>query len=116
MERPSQASKRNGLTSAWKNRKRGLLFRNRLMNFTYSNLRVRFALCAAFLGLGILQLSAAVIPVSDSGALQRAINTAPEGSIVELAAGTYNAPSGGFTLYNPTTSFTVRAAAGAAVT
>ena len=59
---------------------------------------------------------AATTSVRDSAGLQQAINSAREGDIVELAAGTYAAPAGGFTLFNPTAGFTVRAAAGAAVT
>lgn len=58
---------------------------------------------------------AQVVSVSSSAGFQQALNDIPEGGIVELAAGTYNAPSGGFTIYAPK-GFTVRAAAGAAVT
>lgn len=57
-----------------------------------------------------------IVPVSTADGLQQAINTATDGSVIELAAGTYAAPSGSFTLYNPTAGFTIRAAAGAAVT
>jgi hypothetical protein len=60
--------------------------------------------------------NAAVLSVSDSAGFQRAIHSAAEGDIVELAAGTYSAPAGAFTLYSPTAGFTVRAASGAAVT
>lgn len=65
----------------------------------------------------VLRLSAeTVVPVSTAAGLQQAINSATDGIVIELAAGTYAAPSGSFTMYNPTAGFTVRAAAGAAVT
>lgn len=57
---------------------------------------------------------AQVISVSSSGDFQRALNDVPEGGVVELTAGTYNAPQGGFTIYAPK-GFTVRAAADANV-
>ncbi len=86
------------------------------MNLILSKIRLRFFFCAiSVVSMGQLARSA-VIPVSDSTAFQQAINSAPDGSIIELAAGTYAAPSGGFTLFNPTTAFTVRAASGAVVT
>jgi hypothetical protein len=56
-----------------------------------------------------------VISVSDSAGLQSAINTAPNGAIIELAAGTYAAPAGGFTINDRGTSFTIRAASAASV-
>ena len=56
---------------------------------------------------------------ADQPSLQVALNTVPDGSVVEIAAGTYAAPSGGFTIYpdqsGGTRSFTVRAATGATV-
>src|SRR3981081_3050337 len=56
---------------------------------------------------------------ADQPSLQVALNTVPEGGIIEIAAGTYNAPSGGFNIYpdlsGGTRAFTVRAAAGASV-
>jgi len=60
--------------------------------------------------------NAAIVPVSDSASFQTAINSASEGDVVELSAGTYSAPAGGFTLFSPTAGFTVRAASGAVVT
>src|SRR5436190_683656 len=61
-----------------------------------------------------------IIPVNNAASLQQALDTVPEGGIVELAAGTYSAPPGGWTIFpdlgGQTRSFTVRAAAGAAVT
>jgi hypothetical protein len=61
-----------------------------------------------------------IVPVNNAAALQSALDTVPEGGIIELAAGTYSAPAGGWTIYpdlnGGTRGFTVRAAAGAAVT
>src|SRR3954467_9590099 len=80
------------------------------------NLKLSNILLLTFLfGAALTPLSAAVIPISDSAAFQKAIDSAPDGSIIELAAGTYAAPSGGFTLFNPTAGFTVRNATGAIV-
>jgi hypothetical protein len=64
--------------------------------------------------------AAQVVSVSDSASLQTALNTVPEGGVVELAGGTYSAPAGGWTIYpdhnGGTRGFTVRAAPGASVT
>jgi hypothetical protein len=77
------------------------------------------------LSLFILLLAAAngvaqVISVTNSSSLQTALDTVPEGGVVELAAGTYSAPAGGWTIFpdlnGATRGFTVRAAAGASVT
>jgi hypothetical protein len=57
-----------------------------------------------------------VVPVSSADGLQQAINSATNGTVIELAAGTYAAPAGGFTMYSPTAGFTIRAAAGGVVT
>lgn len=61
-----------------------------------------------------------ILQVNSAGALQAALDGVPDGGIVELAAGTYSAPAGGWTIYpdlsGGTRGFTVRAAAGAAVT
>jgi predicted outer membrane repeat protein len=51
-----------------------------------------------------------VIPVSDSSQLISAIGTVPDGGVIELASGTYPAPAGGFVIFNPNKTFTVRAA------
>jgi hypothetical protein len=60
-----------------------------------------------------------IVPVSSAAALQPALDQVPEGGIIELAAGSYAAPSGGWTIYpdlnGASRSFTVRAAAGASV-
>ena len=55
------------------------------------------------------------IPGGNSATLQSAINNASEGDILELGAGTFNVPSGGFLITNPGVSFTIRAASGAVV-
>jgi len=47
--------------------------------------------------------------------LQTAINTVSNGGVIELAAGTYTAPAGGFLISNIGKSFTIRAVSGAAV-
>jgi len=57
---------------------------------------------------------------ADQPSIQVALDTVPDGGIIEIAAGTYSAPGpGGFTIYpdlsGGTRSFTVRAAAGATV-
>ena len=52
---------------------------------------------------------------TDIPTLQQAINQIPDGGIIELAAGTYAAPSGGFIISDQPRGFTVRAAAGQTV-
>ncbi len=52
---------------------------------------------------------------TDVATLQQAINQISDGGIVELAAGTYAAPSGGFIISDQPRGFTVRAAAGQTV-
>ncbi|MEN3371122.1 MAG: hypothetical protein V7609_3265 [Verrucomicrobiota bacterium] len=72
---------------------------------------------AATIAFATAPLSAEVIvPVSTAAGLQQAIDSATDGTVIELAAGTYAAPAGSFTIYNPTAGFTIRAVAGAAVT
>src|SRR3990170_840386 len=51
----------------------------------------------------------------DVGDLQPAINKVPAGGIIEVSAGTYPAPSGGFRINNLPKGFTIRAAPGATV-
>src|SRR4051794_20965887 len=62
---------------------------------------------------------AETIIVSSAGALQQALDSVSDGGVIELAAGTYSAPTGGWTIFpdlsGGTRSFTVRAAAGANV-
>jgi predicted outer membrane repeat protein len=81
------------------------------MTPTFRNL-----LLAATITFATAPLSAEVIvPVSTATGLQQAIDSATEGVVIELAAGTYAAPNGSWTIYNPTAGFTIRAAAGATV-
>lgn len=51
----------------------------------------------------------------DRSTLQDAIVAVHEGGIIEMAAGTYTAPPGGFTIYDMAKGFTIRAGTGAAV-
>jgi hypothetical protein len=84
----------------------------------------RKVLCLALSG-GVFAITAAshaqsIINISPTqGSLQSAIGSVPEGGVIELAAGTYNAPAGGWTIFpdlnGGTKSFTIRAANGAAV-
>src|SRR2546423_1008239 len=61
-----------------------------------------------------------VLHVNSASALQPALDGVVDGGIIELAAGTYAAPAGGWTIYpdlnGGSRGFTVRAAAGASVT
>lgn len=52
---------------------------------------------------------------TDVPGLQQAIQSVADGGVIELAAGTYPAPQGGFRIRNLGKGFTVRAAAGATV-
>ncbi len=58
-------------------------------------------------------LAEVVIPVTNSAELTAAFGTVPEGGIIELAAGTYNPPGGGWDIAAVTKSYTIRGAAGA---
>jgi hypothetical protein len=72
---------------------------------------------------GTLAISAAlhaqsIINITPTqGSLQSAIDTIPDGGVIELAAGTYDAPPGGWTIFpdlnGGTKGFTIRAANGA---
>ncbi len=55
------------------------------------------------------------IQVPSDANLQTAIDTVADGGVIEIAGGTYPAPSGGFLINNPGRRFTIRAAAGANV-
>ena len=78
------------------------------------------ALAAALLTLTLPAEGQQIWPVSSAGALQPALDQVPDGGIIELAAGTYAAPPGGWTIYpdlsGGSRGFTVRAAPGASVT
>lgn len=52
---------------------------------------------------------------ADQSNLQDAVAAVPDRGVIEMAAGTYTAPPGGFTIYNTAKTFTIRAVAGAAV-
>ena len=87
------------------------------MTSNHPTLKFYTLLLASLLSFIATRASAAtIVPVSTSDGLQQAINSATDGAVIELAAGTYAAPAGGFTMYSPTAGFTIRAAAGAAVT
>ncbi len=58
----------------------------------------------------------AFVRVPSQATLQQAIDTVDDGGVIEIAAGSYNAPAGGFTILNANRRFTVRAANAASVT
>ena len=72
-------------------------------------------LIALLCALPALAAPRTVVHVPRDKDLQTAIKTVKNGDVIELAAGTYASPSKGFTIQNPGKSFTIRAAAGAAV-
>src|SRR5437016_4889273 len=85
----------------------------------FSNLRGSCALSVLFLGLTsrLAFGAAALVHVpGDQATLQDAIAAVSDGGVIEMAAGTYTAPAGGFTVLDFSKGFTIRAAAGAAVT
>ena len=63
-----------------------------------------------------LGASALVHVPADKPTLQDAIAEVADGGVIEMAAGTYTAPSGGFTVLDYGKGFTIRAAAGDSVT
>jgi predicted outer membrane repeat protein len=69
--------------------------------------------CSTPLALGA---SALVHVPGDKPTLQDAIAEVADGGVIEMAAGTYTAPSGAFTVLDYGKGFTVRAAVGALVT
>jgi len=80
--------------------------------------------CAVLIGCALVASSAwgagVVVHVpADTPSIQQALDTVPDGGIIEIAAGTYASPTGGFTVFpgldGSTRSFTVRAASGATV-
>lgn len=86
-------------------------------------LQVSKLFCLTLLTAGSLITTRAgaqqILPVSSAANLQQALDNVPDGGVVELAAGNYNAPAGGWTVFpdlnGGTKSFTVRAASGASV-
>ena len=68
-------------------------------------------LCLCLGGMGASAGHAALIRVpADVASLQTAIDQAQNGDIVEISAGAYDSPIGGFQINNKSTSFTIRAA------
>src|SRR5437588_623423 len=72
------------------------------------------AFLAAVILFPLYAHAASVKQITTAGQLQQAINDAVDGDVLELAAGTYAAPSGSFTIYT-SNGFTIRAAPGANV-
>jgi hypothetical protein len=70
---------------------------------------VLLATSGAALGQALVRVPA------DQPTLQAAINAVPDGGVIEMAAGTYSSPSGGFAINDRAKAFTVRAASGATV-
>jgi hypothetical protein len=65
--------------------------------------------CAVFLIAGVPVSAVEIVHVpSDVSTLSTAFQVVPDGGVIELAAGTYQAPSGGFQLNNLGKGFTVR--------
>ena len=87
---------------------------------SYSKSRLyKFVACLPLCWIALADLSAQqIIRVpADQPNLATAVAAVSDGGIIEFAAGTYQSPAGGFTLYDlpAPKAFTVRAAAGAAV-
>ena len=80
------------------------------------DLRLLLLLCTALCGLVALPSFAGLIRVpQDVASLQDAIDQAQDTDVIEIAAGTYPSPAGGFQINNKQTTFTIRAATGATV-
>ncbi len=74
-------------------------------------------LAISFLGMAVPStLAQTVVRVPADMTLQSAIDTVSDGGVIEMAAGTYAAPSGGFVITDEGRGFTIRAASGASVT
>ncbi|MCA1580436.1 MAG: hypothetical protein LC796_03405 [Acidobacteria bacterium] len=72
-------------------------------------------MAAAFLVAGNAVAQPVLLVPSETLTLQQAIAAIPDGGVIELAAGTYDSPSGGFAINDQPRSFTIRAASGASV-
>lgn len=73
-------------------------------------------LAAALLAAGPAAAQAPIVQVpGGQPTLTAAITAVPDGGIIQLAAGTYTAPTGGFMISNPNKRFTIRAAPSAVV-
>ena len=78
--------------------------------------KFRTGLFAALFFLPSILHAAALVRVpADRSNLQDAIAAVDNGGVIEMAAGTYLAPSGGFTVLDYGKGFTIRAASGATV-
>lgn len=73
------------------------------------------AAVAAAVSIPVAAQTVIRVPV-DTPNLDSALGQVSNGGVIELAAGSYQSPSGGFVISNPNMSFTIRAAAGATVT
>lgn len=76
-------------------------------------LRLFFAIVLATAALDAF--AQALIRVPSQATLQQAIGNVSDGGVIEIAAGTYPAPAGGFIIFSTQKRFTIRAAAGATV-
>jgi predicted outer membrane repeat protein len=77
---------------------------------------IRLALFAVLFFSAQISRAASFVRVpADRSNLQDAIAAVDDGGVIEMAAGTYTAPSGGFTVLDYGKGFTIRAASGAAV-
>ncbi|PYJ09852.1 MAG: hypothetical protein DMF06_08520 [Verrucomicrobia bacterium] len=78
----------------------------------------QLAVSIGIFAVAISSQAQTIIHVGPGGSLQDALAAVPEGGVIELAAGTYYAPSGGWTIFpavgGGTKGFTIRAASGAA--
>ena len=72
-------------------------------------------LAAGLVAQGALHAQEIIRVPADSATLQDAITAVHEGGTIELAAGTYTAPPGAFTIYDKAKGFAIRASAGASV-
>ncbi|MFN7950765.1 MAG: hypothetical protein U0610_03485 [bacterium] len=74
------------------------------------------AISLAFAVVATAASAATVVRVpADAATLTAALSQVSDGGVIELASGTYVAPSGGFKIFSATKRYTVRAAPGASV-
>ena len=93
-------------------------FRRDLVSERIPSLKRRFlaALFAISVALPFASHAQQMVRVpADQPSLQSAITAVSDGGVIEIAAGTYLAPAGGFTLYDVPKRMTIRAASGAQV-
>ncbi|HBL29463.1 MAG TPA: hypothetical protein DD490_21735 [Acidobacteria bacterium] len=77
--------------------------------------RLTLLVALALLSLAVPGAAKVIRVPQDVRDLQAAIGAVQEGDVIELKAGTYTAPSAGFSIQNKGKAFTIRAAQGAAV-